>query len=870
MKKSLKLRIILVSAVTLLGILYTLPSTPVYRGLPSGLKRVLPSREINLGLDLRGGTHLVLQIDAEAAVSETVLNAGADARRLLASEGVRVSELAIDSGNYRRAFIVLDDPGEQEKAYGILSPEFRDWEIDRSFPGRIAFSMPSSEVDILQGAIQRQTLATIRNRVDEFGVAEPTIQPEGRNRIVIQLPGMDDPQRAKDLVGRTARLTFHIAVSNTQVWDLVSRIDREAGTSAASFLTTSAEIHAPAVLSSEAEALMEILSLETAAGHIPPGHRFALGTPARGDDGRRYQGLYVIKSESEIGGEMLRNAYVGFQGMETVVHIEFNRRGAILFENITQANIDKPLAIVLDGMVESAPVIQDRIPRTSTGFIRGRFSSEEANDLAIMLRAGALPASISIAYEQTVGPSLGQDSIRRGVQAVIWGAVLVLVFMAGYYLLCGLIADFALCLNLVIVLGVLAGLGATLTLPGIAGLILITGMSVDANVLIFERIREELKSGKTVRMSIQGGFNKALSTILDANITTLIAALVLFQFGTGPVRGFAVTLTVGIIASMFTAVVVTRLVLDLLASKKNFSRIRMHSLFSNTNIDFVGLRKYAFVLSAVMIVVGVISIAGRGAGNLGIDFTGGTLMTRTFTEPVSIDDLRAAVARGGAENAVLQSFDGSSGIMIRIPGEQDSAAAVDSSLSESFPGILKDPAVFGQTNFVGPVVGRDLTRQALLAVFFSLIGIVIYISWRFQFKFALGAITALIHDVIITVGIFSLTGRDITLPIVAAVLTIIGYSLNDTIVVFDRIREDTRLMRKEKFPRIINLSINQTLSRTFLTSATTFLVVLCLFLFGGEVIGDFAFAILVGIICGTYSSVFVASPVLLAWHRKKG
>lgn len=870
MKATLKFRIILVAAVAVLSILYTLPSTPLYGRLPFGLRRILPSSGINLGLDLRGGTHLVLEIDTGAAVLETVQNYGADARRLLAREGIRVRDILTGEETLRTAVIVLEDPGAREEAYGLISAEFSEWEAARANGDRISITMPSAEVDSIRDAIQRQTLSTIRNRVDEFGVAEPSIQPQGRNRIVIQLPGMDDPERAKELVGRTARLTFHIALTNTEAWDLFTRIDREAGTDIQSFLTTARGIHAPAVRAAEIRSLNEIFERDRVAAHLPEGHRFAFGTPADEPDGRRYQGVYIIREDPEIGGELLRNAYVGFQGMETVVHIEFNRRGAIMFENITRDNIDRPLAMVLDGMVESAPVIQDRIPRTSTGFIRGRFSSEEASDIAIMLRAGALPASISIAYEQTVGPSLGQDSVRRGIQAVLWGALLVLIFMAVYYLLCGLIADFALCLNLVIVLGALAALGATLTLPGIAGLILITGMSVDANVLIFERIREELKNGKTIRMGIRGGFDKALSTILDANITTLIAALVLFQFGTGPVRGFAVTLTIGIIASMFTAIVVTRLVLDILASRKNFQRLRMLSILQDTKFNFIGMRKYACVLSAIVIIVGLSSIAGRGEGNFGIDFTGGTLLIRNFEEPVNTEDIRSTLAEAGFENAVIQDFDAGKGFMIRIPGEEEAAAAIDTSLAEKFPGTLKDPASYGQTSFVGPVVGRDLTRQALFAILFSLAGIVIYISWRFQFKFALGAITALIHDVLITVGIFSLTGRDITLPIVAAVLTIIGYSLNDTIVVFDRIREDTRLMRKEKFSSIINLSINQTLSRTFLTSVTTFLVVLSLFLFGGEVIGDFAFAIMIGIIAGTYSSIFVASPVLLAWHKKKG
>ena len=485
-----------------------------------------------------------------------------------------------------------------------------------------------------------------------------------------------------------------------------------------------------------------------------------------------------------------------------------------------------------------------------------------------MLRAGALPASIRIEFEQTVGPSLGQDSIRRGVRAAVLGTIFVLIFMMVYYLLCGAIADFALCLNLVIILAALAGLGATLTLPGIAGIILTIGMSVDANVLIFERIREEIKNGKSIRVSIASGYRKALLTILDSNVTTLIAAIVLFQFGTGPIRGFAVTLSMGIIASMFTAIVVTRLILDVLSSRRSFTKIPMLELIKKPSIHFVEKRRVAFVISLIAIVTGGIFVAMRGNDNLGIDFRGGTMLLRTFTEPVSIERIRSALARVGFERSLLQQFDEGKGVIIKTEGEREVAGQIDDSLKRGFGGILQEPGKFGQTSFVGPVVGKDLSRQASLAILFSLIGIVIYISWRFQFKFAIAAIVALLHDVLITIGIFSFTGREITLPVIAALLTIIGYSLNDTIVVFDRIRENMRLLRRESFVKIVNISINQTLGRTLLTSLTTFMVVGSLFVLGGEVIHDFAFAILVGIIVGTYSSIFVASPILIEWYKR--
>ncbi len=403
--------------------------------------------------------------------------------------------------------------------------------------------------------------------------------------------------------------------------------------------------------------------------------------------------------------------------------------------------------------------------------------------------------------------------------------------------------------------------------------ILIIGMSVDANVLIFERIREEMKSGKSIRVSIAAGYRKALRTNLDSNITTLIAAIVLWAATTGPVRGFAVTLSIGIAASMFTALVVTRLILDIVATRRRFTRLLMLELIHRSNISFVGLRRIAFVFSLIVIITGAISITNRGADNLGIDFRGGTLLIRKFSEPVSIERIRGCLSKIGLEKSILQQFEDGKGVIIRTgigtEGESETAKQIDENLKGEFAGILQDPEEFGKTDFVGPAVGRDLRKQALLAILFSLLGIVIYISWRFEFRFAIAAIVALVHDVFITVGIFSLTGREITLPVIAALLALIGYSLNDTIVVFDRIRENVRFLRKESFARIVDRSINQTLSRTILTSFTTLMVVISLVFLGGEVLNDFAFAILIGIMIGTYSSIFVASPILVVWHKKK-
>ena len=871
MKANLKTRLVLVSLVVLVSLIYAVPSTPLYRFIPQGIKKVLPSKKVNLGLDLQGGTHLVLEVDTGEAVATVVRNHVPDVRRTLEHKGIQVVSVAPDEDVRKRLTVRIAEEAGVARARQALADEYgKSWLIEIAGKDEILMVLSKKELEEIGNAVQHQAVEIIRSRVDEFGVAEPSIQPQGKNRIVVQLPGLRETERAKALIGRTAKLTFHVAKKSPDMWEIVSRIDEELGTGIETYLKAVKDISGMCFDVRDLDAIGAILEeqKEGITGIIPGGYRFAFGKAVEDESGNRYQGLYLVKKKPELGGELLKHAYVSYPKMLPAVNIEFNRRGALLFERVTGANVGEPLAIVLDGVVQSAPIIEEKIPRTSTGFISGRFTPEEANDLAIMLRAGALPASISVEFEQTVGPSLGRDSVRKGVKAAIVGTLFVLIFMMVYYLLCGLLANFALCLNLVILLGALAGLGATLTLPGIAGIILTMGMSVDANVIIFERMREEIRSGKTVRASIAGGYSKAFHTILDANVTTLIAAMVLFQFGTGPIRGFAVTLSLGIIGSMFTAIVVTRLVLDLLSSRRKFSRLLMLQLIRRSNVRFVERRRIAFVASVLIIVVGGIFTIMRGSDNLGIDFRGGTLLLRTFRESVPIERVRESLAKIGLEKSILQQFDDGKGVIIRTEGESGTAGQIDDGLKKEFGRVLQDPEKFGQTSFVGPVVGKDLARQARFAILFSLLGIVIYISWRFEFKFAMAAIAALLHDVLITVGIFSFTGREITLPVIAALLMIIGYSLNDTIVVFDRIRENRRLLRKESFMRIVNLSINQTLSRTVLTSFTTLMVVTSLFVFGGEVIHDFAFAILVGIVVGTYSSIFVASPILVEWYGK--
>lgn len=659
-----------------------------------------------------------------------------------------------------------------------------------------------------------RALEIIRNRIDQFGVLEPFIQKEGTNRIIVQLPGVTDRERAIDIIGKTAHLEF-------------------------------------VLVSDDPELLKKALDGEGTEGYILK----TLGKES-----------VLIEDKPSLTGDKLVDASVEFsqqQFGQPYVSLTLNQEGANIFSQLTGANVNKRLAIVLDDVVQSAPVIRERIP-SGRAQITGSFSVEEANDLAIVLRAGALPAPTEIIEERTVGPTLGKDSIMKGLNAILIGGIAVILFMAVYYLLTGLIADFALCLNLVLIGGALAYFGGTLTLPGIAGLVLTIGMAVDANVLIFERIREESVLGKHIQSAISSGYQKAFWTILDSNVTTLITALILFQFGTGPVRGFATTLSIGILASMFTALVVTRLVLDILTKVMKISKFPMLRFFGKLDINFIGVRKIAYIISAVVIMGGMFSFISRGENNYGIDFTGGMIQQFRFEKPLSLDTAREALKEIGLGASPMQQFGKNKEIIIRTFED------TSDNIITKFKDIFKDnPFEVLRIEKVGPAIGKDLREKALWALFYAMIGICVYISFRFEFKFALAAIAALFHDVFVSLGAIAITGREISLPVIAALLTIVGYSINDTIVVFDRIRESRHLMRKSDYKTVINTSINQTLSRTILTSITTLLVVLSLYFLGGEVINDFAFVLLVGVIVGTYSSIFIASPILLDWPGRR-
>ncbi len=748
-----------------------------------------------------------------------------------------------------------------------------------------------------------QAQEVIRNRIDQFGVAEPTIQRQGENRIIIELPGVQDVQRAKDLVGQTALLEFQLLEPAEDRTRLIQRIDQvlapqeedteeeedlllsstPASTPLSSMLSPAGEDLA--VAGRDLQRVKNLLNTPEAQEFIPADVEFLFSSKPDGAEGNEFYFLYLVRKKPEMTGHMIQDAFVSIGQVveymgQPIVNFSTTDEGVRLFSRITGAHIGERMAIVLDESVYSAPTIQNKISE-GRGIITGSGSQEEAKDLAIVLRAGALPAEVEIIEDRTVGPSLGRDSIEQGKTAAIYSMVLIAIFMVLYYRAAGLIADCALLLNMLFIMAVLAGFHATLTLPGIAGIILTIGMAVDANVLIFERIREELRSGKTVRAAIDSGYGHALSAIIDANVTTFLVGIVLYQFGTGPIRGFALTLCIGIISSLFTAFFVTRTIFELITRKSAQSSLSIGpvALFANLNIRFLSLRNIGFGASAAVLLIGIVSILGINGIRKGIDFAGGTLLELHFDPAVQVEDIRSQLGRipvGDAEidlsKSEIKQFGSENDILIRV-----SESGAGTEVADGIMGVLK--AGFAESieemewirrqEKVGPKIGSELSSAAVRAVLVALALILIYMAWRFhRFLYGIAAVVALFHDVLITLGLLSLFDIEITLAVVAALLAIVGYSLNDTIVVFDRIRENLPIARRQGFDGTINQSINECLSRTLITSATTLLAVLILMLFGGEVNRDFTITLMIGVVVGTYSSVFVASPVLYLGQQR--
>ncbi len=852
MNTTLKLKIGLLFTIILFSIMTLVPS--FYPQAPSWWKKYLAPEGLKLGLDLQGGMHLVLRVDLDKAVENSLELAAGDLKESLADKGITAVQL--DSGDPKKIIFTLPNTGAVDTVNEVIKNDFPNLDIkveaeQGSFP-RITLQLKPEEVDFINKNAVSQSLEIIRNRIDQFGVAEPVIVRQGEDEIVVQLPGVKDPDRAMDLIGQTAQLEFKLVADDTGI-DLNKLINEAIQAGQWKWGQGRKQLN---------------LALQ---GRLPKGTEIYFQRIVDDKTHRERKVPILLYSQVLMTGEMVKNAQVRIGGTfnEPYVSLDLTGRGGKVFAQITEKNVGKRLAIVLDDVVRSAPVIREKILGGSAQ-ISGSFTHEEATDLAIVLRVGALPAPVEIIQNLTVGASLGRDSIRKGLTSGLFGALMVLVFMVIYYRLSGVIADVALLLNILFLFVGLAMLGATLTLPGIAGIILSIGMAVDANVLIFERMREEFALGKSVKSGVDAGYNKAFWSIVDSQVTTLITALALFLFGTGPIKGFAITLSLGIIFNLFAVLFCSRLAYDVLYSTRRLKELRFMRFIKQPNFDFMGVKKIAFTVSAILVLVGLFSFVEilRGDANLGVDFSGGSLLQYKAEKPFRLDEVRAAFKNNGYPTIDLQQVTGENRLIVKIKKSEDTVGHLGDEITSILNKEEKDKGfVLESQSEIGSSISEVLRNKAIEAIAISLIGVLLYLAIRFDFSFGLAAAAATFHDVLVVLGICWLMNMEITLLIVTALLTLAGYSLNDSVVVFDRIRENMRKDRDKDLEAIINDSINQVLGRTIVTSLTTALVLVALFFFGGSAIHGFSFALLTGVIVGTYSSIFIASPLLTLKKR---
>jgi SecD/SecF fusion protein len=848
MLRAVRLKFLFLFILTVIALIFVLPS--VTGELPSWWEKHV-SRGLSLGLDLRGGMNLILKVDMDSAIRNALSRDSSDVKDMAEKRGLA---LKVGEVSKEALHITLVNRDEQAAFLKFLKEEFPHLETQE--PQRqdnsliYALTLKPQEIAQLQERTLNQSLEVLRNRIDQFGVTEPVLVRQGADQIVVQLPGIQDPQRALDLIGQTAQLEFKLVDDQAHI-NLQELIDQALKDGKLKPGYTREQLN------------------QALADKIPADDEIYIEKSVNRETRRMEAKPLLLKKKVLLTGDAIKNARVAIGDYnEPYVSVDFNRKGAADFGRITGEHVKQRLAIILDGVVRSAPVIQERIGG-GRAQITGSYTSEEAHDLAIVLRAGALPASVKIVQNITVGPTLGADSIKKGLTAGLLGTILVMGFMIFYYRFSGLVANYALIMNVIFLLGCLSLLGATLTLPGIAGIILTIGMAVDSNVLIYERMREEFHAGKPLKAGIDGGYDKAFWTIIDSHVTTLITACALFLFGTGPIKGFAVTLSLGVVLNLFTALFGTRVVYDYLIVKRWLKNLSFFELFQQPNIDFIKMRHYAFVISGILATLGIIAFVqlSRGQGNLGVEFSGGTLVQMSAAQPFTVNQVRDVLNKEGLGHAEIQEIGGGKELMIKMKKSEESVGQVSEHLADLLNKSLAGNQfkVIGKSE-IGASISTDLRNKAIVAIIISFLGIIIYIAWRFEFIFGVGATIATFHDVLAVLGLFWLMHREITLLVVTALLTLAGYSLTDTVVVFDRIRENLA-RRRGKLADLINLSVNEVLSRTIVTSSTVFLVVVALYFFGGVVLRDFALAMIFGVLVGTYSSVFVASPIVYAWRK---
>jgi len=920
-------------------------------------------KEINLGLDLKGGMNVTLEVSVPDIIrSLSDFNSNPNFNQALAN----ATEL--QKTNSQRSFIDLF-----VESYTKLDPQAKLATIFSTFELKDKISLTTSNADVVKvlkvevdGAIAN-SFNVLRQRIDRFGVVQPNIQKLGNGRILIELPGIKEPERVRKLLQGSANLEFWETYDLSEIINNIGEANKILAslnaTGSSATLAVKDTTAAKAVEVKKAKAISDVDSLKAALAKktananatdstkaneksrkqnplfailqinaqggqvargpvvglaqskdtaqvnaylntkqvketLPRDLGFRWGVKAIDKKGEIFQ-LYAIKitnrdGRAPLGGDVITDARADFSQTSAYANVSMsmNAEGSKTWARMTKDNINKSIAIVLDGYVYSAPTVNVEITGGSSQ-ITGNFTVEEAKDLANTLKSGKMPAPARIVQEDIVGPSLGQTAINNGLWSFIIAFLLVLVYMVFYYgLIPGLIADIALFANVFFLMGILASFGSVLTLPGIAGIVLTMGMAVDANVLIYERIREEMRHGKNMRAAIKEGFKHALNAIIDSNVTTLITGIVLVIFGQGPIKGFGVTLSFGILTTFITAVFLTRYMVEAYAARETAKELPFHTKISehflqNTNINFMKIRKTMYILSGIMFLISFVSFGVRGF-SLGIDFTGGRNYVVAFEKPVKTEDVKKLL-KDAFEGDMPQVITIGTENQVRISTKykiQENGTNIDNEIEAKLYTSLKPmlnsnvtEAQFIKENIkssskVGPAVADDIKRSAVWAVLLAILGIGLYIMIRFrEWGYTLGAIVSLAHDVVITMGLFSLFygllpfSMEIDQSFIAAILTVLGYSINDTVINYDRIRENVGLFPKRDRVNIINDSVNQMLGRTFSTTFTVIITLLAMFIFGGDSIRGFIFAMLFGIFIGTYSSVFIASPITVEMDK---
>jgi SecD/SecF fusion protein len=927
-------------------------------------------REINLGLDLKGGMNVTMEVsvaDVVNAMSGYSTNPTFKKAMALAAEKQKNSQSNFVT-LFGESFTEVDPNAKLAAIFSRM--ELRD-KIKPNSTNEEVLTVIRTECN---DAYDR-TFNILRNRIDRFGVTQPNIQKlNASDRILIELPGIKEPERVRKLLQGSAKLEFWETYQFTQLEGYFSEANKRlANTNLADSTDVSADSTAAKPADTTATAakvadttkksdLVERLKKDTTAKgkddqsfekYAKENPLYAYLRPAifQGKDGRYYPSdrstvgfaaikdtarvnhmlsrvknifpanlnlvwavkpakeapdvleLYALRSvnrdkTASLGGDVIVDARQDYdQNGKVEVAMNMNAEGAKIWRNLTADNVGKQVAIVLDGYVYSAPNVNDEIPNGRSS-ISGNFTIEEGQDLANVLKAGKLPAPARIVQEEVVGPSLGQESINSGFLSFVIAFVLVLLYMQLYYSKAGLVANVALLINVFFLIGVLASIGAVLTLPGIAGIVLTLGMAVDANVIIYERIREEVRAGKGLRLSITDGFKHAYSAIIDGNVTTIITGIVLYVFGSGPIQGFATTLIIGILTSLFSAIFISRLIFEAMLNKNvdiTFGNKYTINAFTNVNINFIGIRKKLYIVSLAVITIGIISLATKGL-NFGVDFSGGRSYIVRFDQDVKVNDVRESLAKQFGDAPEVKTFGGNNQVKITTKYMVDDKSEAADSIIESkmFAGLQSSYKTklsfndFSTSNVtigilnsqkVDPAISDDIKKSAVLALVFALLAIFLYIAIRFRkWQYGIGGVISLFHDSLIVISMYSIFygllpfNLEVDQAFIAAVLTVIGYSINDSVIIFDRIREWTALYPKRDLQTNMNGAMNSTLGRTFNTSGTTLVVLLAIMIFGGDVIRGFIFALLVGIGVGTYSSIFNATPIafdFLEMQRKR-